>query len=115
MTYRWPTIACTPVTHHWANTSRSPFRDSLRRIVPLREEQTRAFQLALPDREAVFQIAMVVLIRFGMHDHGEIDPGLLHALEQVLGSSRVRRVRRIFVIREIRVSLTGKAVEMGID
>jgi hypothetical protein len=64
----------------------------------------------------MFQIAMVILIRLGMHDDGIDHSRAIHAFQQVLGRRRfVRPVGGPLVIGKPRVIFAGEAMQMSID
>jgi hypothetical protein len=82
----------------------------------IREEETGALELSLADREAVLQIAMILLIRLGVNHDGVIHARLGHAFEQVFGCGGViGSVGAISVVRESRIVLAGKAVQVRVD
>jgi hypothetical protein len=88
----------------------------LRRVRAASEEQARPLQPLLADRQALFEIPVIVLVRFRVNNHGEVHPAAVHALEQVLGSGCfVGLVRSIDVVREPRVVLASEAVQVRID
>jgi hypothetical protein len=59
---------------------------------------------------------MIVLVRFGMSDDGEIDTGLAHAPQQVFGrGGLVGLIRSIRMIGIPGIVATGEAMHIGID
>ena len=91
-------------------------RQLLQRPYPIRKHQRRPLQPSSTNGQAMFEISMVVLIRFRMHNDRKVDPRLVHTFQQVLGCRNFfRRVRSSHVIREPQVVLPGEAVEMRID
>mgnify|MGYP003340837517 CR=1 FL=1 len=82
---------------------------------PVGEDEQRAFEPALADSEAVFEVAMVVLIRLGMHDHGVVHARAVHELQEEL---RCRGLLRLIsaarMVGETRVRLAREAVRVGV-
>jgi hypothetical protein len=92
-----------------------------RRVLAQRIEQARASEVPRPRLvlEAVFEQAMIVLVRFGMHDHGPRQRRSLHQLHVILervGRRLVRRRRRIRKprrIEQVDVRLDGQRPPLG--
>ena len=85
------------------------------RAGPVGEEEAGPLEPARADLQAMFQVAMVVLVRLGMDDHGVVHPGPGHAPQQVLGSGRLGGLIRPFrVVRESGVVPPGEAVQVRV-
>jgi hypothetical protein len=64
----------------------------------------------------VLKIAVVILVRLRVHDHGIIDPSLGHAPQEVFGSGGIGGlIGSLRMVGETIVVLSCEAVEMGVD
>ena len=69
----------------------------------------------MPDIETIFEVAVIVLVRFRVNDDREINPRLIHALKQMLGRRRrVRTIGRAAMIRKSSIVFAGKTMNMGV-
>jgi len=80
------------------------------------KEQADALEFAFSHFQAVFEVAMVVLIGLGVDHDGVVDAGCVHAFEQVFRCGRFGgAVGGAFVIGEAGVRCSGKAMQVGVD
>src|SRR5262245_23045106 len=87
-------------------------------VVPLAagKEQAGPFQLSLAHVHAMFEVAVIVLVRLRVNDDRVIDSRPGHRAEQMLGRRGfLRLVRRVLVVGESLIVLAGEAVEVRID
>ena len=98
--------------------NRQPFGQRgqlLHRAGPVAEDEQRALEPTLADGEAVFEIAVVVLIRLGMHHHGKVHARGIHELEEKLRrGGQLRLVSATRVIGKTRVCLASEAMRVGV-
>lgn len=90
--------------------------DSSRGVGPVGIKEASSFEEVLRGfiGEAVFKVAVIVLVGLGVDDDGVIDPGLLDEGNVVLECGRFRLVGSLWVEREL-LCVRGKKVDVRID
>ena len=90
-------------------------RERLERAGAVREEETSALQAAGAQREAMFEVAMIVLVRLRVDDDGSAHARAVHAAEQLFGSrQRGGPVGGVLVVGEARIGGPREAMDMRI-
>src|SRR5262245_51976913 len=90
-------------------------RHSGQRLRLVREKQARSLEPRLANLETIFEIAMIVLVRFGVNDDCEINTGFIHTPKQMLGRRwRVGTIRRASMVGESSVVFSGKTMNVSV-